>query len=187
MTPRQREVARELIDKRGGGPLRGPFPTWLRNAELCDRVQRLGAHVRFDSCLPYLLRELSLMVTARHWDAPYPWAAHYDRAVAAGIPAAALAAISRREEPLFDAPDATAMYRLCRDILDDHYVSDEVFAEALGLFGEEGIVEAVAGVGYYSTLCMTLNSFQVDLAPEWSPPFEDVRHFQRIPAEVSNG
>jgi 4-carboxymuconolactone decarboxylase len=186
LTSRQREVAEDLIRKRNGGPLRGPFRIWLRNAELCDRVQNFGAHVRFDSGLPPRLVELGLMVTARHWDAQYPWSAHYDRTIAGGIPVAAIEAIASGREPEFERDDDEVFYRMCRQLLTDHFLSDDVFEAAVRHFGEEGVVEAVASVGYYTTLCMTLNAFQVDLLPDWDPPFPDVRGFARVPVSPAH-
>ncbi|WP_223830236.1 hypothetical protein [Nocardiopsis quinghaiensis] len=85
MNERQKEVAERIAGRRGA--VRGPFRMWLHSAELCDRVESLGAFVRFESCLPLRLRELSLLLAARHLDAQYSWNAHIDKAVEVGIPA----------------------------------------------------------------------------------------------------
>jgi 4-carboxymuconolactone decarboxylase len=75
MTPRQREVADRIAGRRGA--VRGPFHVWLNSPELCDRVESLGAFLRFESSLPLRLRELSLLIAARHFDAQYSWNAHW--------------------------------------------------------------------------------------------------------------
>ena len=48
---------------RGGA--RGPFNVLLRSPELADTVQRVGAHLRFDSSLPARLNELAIIINAR--------------------------------------------------------------------------------------------------------------------------
>jgi 4-carboxymuconolactone decarboxylase len=143
-------------------------------------VEALGAFVRFESSLPLRLRELSLLLAARHWDAQYSWNAHVDKAVEAGIPAAAVAAIARREEPRFDDPADEAFYRFCRELLETHFVSEPAFARAREFFGDQGLVDAVGSLGNFSMLGMCLNAFQVDLQPDREPPFPDVRGYERV-------
>ncbi|MDX2935518.1 hypothetical protein [Streptomyces ipomoeae] len=49
---------------------------------------------RFDCSLPEHLRELTLLMAARNWDAQYSWKAHVHQAIEAGIPEAAVKAIA---------------------------------------------------------------------------------------------
>src|SRR5258708_23449406 len=99
LTPRQRELHARIAGKRG--QVRGPFLVWLHSPELCDRVEALGAYVRFDSSLELRLRELILLVAARHFDAEYSWNAHVVKAADAGIDAAALHRLATRRAPAF--------------------------------------------------------------------------------------
>jgi 4-carboxymuconolactone decarboxylase len=39
-------------------------------------------------------------------------------------------------------------------------------------FGEQGLVEMMATIGYYTTVSMTLNAFEVPVAEGVEPPFE---------------
>jgi 4-carboxymuconolactone decarboxylase len=179
MTERQREIAARIAGRRGA--VRGPFQVWLNSPELCEKVEALGAYARFESGLPLRLRELSLLMAARHWDAQYSWNAHVGKAVEAGIPAAAVRAIAERREPVFDREEDAAFHRFCAEILEDHFVSEATFRRAEKHFGAQGLVDAVGALGNFSMLAMCLNAFEVDLQPGLEAPFPDVRGFARVP------
>jgi len=181
MNERQQELSARITERRGG--VRGPFRVWLQSPELCERVESLGAFVRFESCLPKHLRELTLLMAARHWDAQYSWNAHVNTAIEAGIPEAAVEAIAERREPVF--PDAAdqAFYAFCHELLELHFVTDGTFAAAHKHFGSQGLVDAVGSLGNFSMLAMCLNAFQVDLQPGRKPPFPDIRGYARVAAD----
>ncbi|MEU8800649.1 hypothetical protein [Spirillospora sp. NPDC048819] len=180
MSERQREIAERIAGRRGA--VRGPYRVWLQSPELCERVEALGAFVRFESSLPLRLRELSLLMAARHWDAQYSWNAHVDKTVEAGIPAEAVQAIAERREPEFDRDEDAAFYRFCHELLEEHFVSEETFRAAHGHFGSQGLVDAVGSLGNFSMLGMCLNAFQVDLQADRTPPFPDIRGYGRVEA-----
>ena len=52
MTPEQKKVADAIQSGPRGAGLRGPFNALLRSPDLCDLVQRVGAHVRYSSAIP---------------------------------------------------------------------------------------------------------------------------------------
>ncbi|MEU4557664.1 carboxymuconolactone decarboxylase family protein [Actinoplanes sp. NPDC023936] len=178
MTPRQREVAERIAGRRGA--VRGPFRVWLNSPELCDRVESLGAFLRFESSLPLRLRELSLLIAARHFDAQYSWNAHWEKAVAEGIPAEAVRAIAERRTPVFDRAEDEVFHRFCTELLESHFVSPATFAEAEKLFGAQGLVDTVGSLGNFSMLAMCLNAFEVDLQADREPPFPDIRGYARV-------
>ncbi|GAA3208435.1 carboxymuconolactone decarboxylase family protein [Actinocorallia longicatena] len=181
MNDRQKEIASRIAGRRGA--VRGPFRVWLNSPELCEKVEALGAFARFESCLPLRLRELSLLIAARHMDAQYSWNAHVDKAIESGVPAEAVRAIAERREPSFEREEDEAFYRFCHEILTAHFVSDETFDRALGHFGAQGLVDAVGSLGNFTMLGMCLNAFQVDLQADRTPPFPDVRGHERISGE----
>src|SRR5271156_905882 len=139
LTERQRELAARIAGKRG--QVRGPFLVWLQSPELCDRVEALGAFVRYDCSLSEKLREFSILITARFWDAQHSWNAHIDKAVAAGMSLDSLDAIAEGRTPKFQAEDERIFYKFCMQVLEQHFVSDETFAEARKLFGNGGVVD----------------------------------------------
>ncbi|MFB7651006.1 MULTISPECIES: carboxymuconolactone decarboxylase family protein [unclassified Streptomyces] len=185
MDQRQQELAARIAGRRGA--VRGPFRVWLHSADMCERAESLGAFARFDCGLPRHLRELALLMAARNWDAQYSWNAHVRQAVEAGIPESAVEAIAQRREAAFDDPADTAFYRFCREVLEEHFVCDATFADALAHFGAKGLVDTIGALGNFTMLGMCLNTFQVDLQPDREPPFPDVRGYGRVAAPGTDG
>jgi 4-carboxymuconolactone decarboxylase len=186
MSPRQKELSERIAGRRG--QTRGPFLVWLHSPGLCDRVEALGAYVRFQSVLDLRLRELILLIAARHFDAQYSWNAHIDKAVDAGVDRGALEQLAARQIPAFTARDEQVVHAFCTEMLEDHFVSDETFAEAYQLLGDAGVVDIIGALGNFSMLAMCLNAFEVDPQPDREPPFADVgagrKVASRLPADV---
>jgi 4-carboxymuconolactone decarboxylase len=178
LSPRQQEISDRITSRRGG--TRGPFLVWLRSPELCEKVEALGAYCRFESSLHPRLRELSLLIAARHWDAQYSWNAHVGKAADFGVPPDSLSALAEHREPHFTSKDEDVVYRFSSEILSDHFVSDDTFAEALAELGEQGVVDLIGSLGNFSMLAMLLNACQVDLQAV-EPPFPDVRGYAKVP------
>jgi len=177
LSPRQQEISDRITSRRGG--TRGPFLVWLRSPELCEKVEALGAYCRFESSLDPRLRELSLLIAARHWDAQYSWNAHVGKAADLGVSRDSLTALAEHREPHFTSKDEDIVYRFSSEILGDHFVSDATFAAALAELGEQGIVDLIGSLGNFSMLAMLLNACQVDLQAV-EPPFPDVRGYAKV-------
>jgi 4-carboxymuconolactone decarboxylase len=178
MDTRQRELAARIAGRRGA--VRGPFRVWLHSPDMCERAESLGAFARFDCGLPKHLRELSLLMAARNWDAQYSWNAHVHQAIEAGIPEAAVEAIAEKRDAVFDEAADQAFYDFCKEVLEEHFVSDGTFARALHHFGPRGLVDTIGALGNFTMLGMCLNAFQVDLQADREPPFPDIRGFPRV-------
>ncbi|MFD8276072.1 MULTISPECIES: carboxymuconolactone decarboxylase family protein [Streptomyces] len=178
MDQRQQEMAARIAGRRGA--VRGPFRVWLHSAEMCERAESLGAFARFDCSLPKHLRELTLLMAARNWDAQYSWNAHVYQAIEAGIPESAVKAIAEKREAVFEDEADQAFYQFCREILEEHFVTDETFAAAQQHFGNKGLVDTIGALGNFTMLGMCLNTFQVDLQADKEPPFPDIRGYGRV-------
>jgi 4-carboxymuconolactone decarboxylase len=178
MTSRQREVHDRIAGKRGH--LGAPYRVWIHSPELCDRAEAMSSYVRWECSLPNKLRELSILITARFWDAQYSWNAHVDQTIAAGIDPEAVAAIAEKRKPLFEAEDERVFYQFSMEMLENHFVSDETFEHARILFGDRGIVDIIACIGNFSMLAMCLNTAQADLQPDRKPPFPDIGSYARV-------
>ena len=178
LTDRQRE----LYDRIGGkrGQVRGPFLIWIRSPELCDKVEALGAFLRFDTVLPERIRELAILVAARFWDAQYSWAAHSEKAVKVGVSAQAVEQLALNQVPEFTNADERAFYEFASELLTTHFVSDEKYNAAYEAFGEQGMVDIIGALGNFSMLAMCLNTFQVPLRAEQKAPFSDIQNFAKV-------
>ena len=87
-----------------------------------------------------------------------------------------------RSEP-FASRDEQVLYQFSTEILREHFVTDEIFAQALAEFGERGLVDIIGSLGNFSMLAMLLNTFQVDLQAV-EPPFPDVRGYAKTAASL---
>jgi 4-carboxymuconolactone decarboxylase len=178
LTAEQARLEAGLTARRGG--IHGPFGALLRSPRPGGLVEELSAYCARESRLPERLRELTLLVVARRFDAQHSWNAHVDKAVAAGVERAALERLARGEEPRFVRPDEELLHRFASQALLEHFVDDTTYAAALEEFGEPALVDLVISLGTFTTLALVLNTFQVDLQPDREPPFPDVRGFRRF-------
>ncbi len=167
MTVEQRRVAAAIVE--GRKTLRGPFHMLLRNPELGDRVQKVGRYLRFENALPNAVKEIVILVTARHWNAQFEWAVHRGFALDAGVPAPVCDAIARGRRPTDLTPEQQAAYDFASELLATKSVSDAVFAQAKRLFGEAGVVELTVCVGYYGLIGLVLNVDRTPLPPGAEP------------------
>jgi 4-carboxymuconolactone decarboxylase len=151
----------------------GPLPIWLHSPDFAARAQSVGEFCRFMSSLDSRLTELAIITMAAHWRAQFEWYFHAPLAEAAGISAAAVAAIRTGEEPRFERADEAAVYRFSSELLESRAVSDGIYQQAIEALGEIGVVDLVAVLGYYSLVSMTLVAFRVDLPAGAEPPFPD--------------
>jgi 4-carboxymuconolactone decarboxylase len=162
MSDAQRRVADEASSgKRGRIP--GPLRVWLHSPELGARAQRLGEFVRYDTILGPRLSELAILVTARFWTSHYEWFAHKREALKAGLDPAIIEAIATRKAPVFDDAKSQAVYDCAVALHETHVVPDGIYATATRALGDQGVVELVGLLGYYTLVAMTLNAFEFDL------------------------
>jgi 4-carboxymuconolactone decarboxylase len=164
MTPEQRTMIEHVVtgERASTG---GPFNVLLRSPQMGDAAQQLGAQVRFHSSLPNRLKEMAILIVARHWTSHYEWYAHKRLALEAGLPPAMVEAIRSRQTPAGMAPQQKALYDFERELLDTHQVSDPTFRAAVAAFGERGVVDLIGLMGYYHLVSMALNVDRYPLPP----------------------
>jgi 4-carboxymuconolactone decarboxylase len=172
MSPVQKRVHDQIIAG-ARGRFGGPFQLLIRAPEICEHASKLGEHLRWGTSLPDRLSELAIIATARFWRAQYEWYAHAPLAAKAGVPEAAIEAIRTGGTPLFTAKDEALVHRICSEIFRTQRLSDASFNEAITALGEQGLVEVIGIVGYYTLIANTLNVFQVGLPPGEALPFPE--------------
>jgi 4-carboxymuconolactone decarboxylase len=156
MSPPQKTMTMNLLTgpRRGMG---GPFNVLLRSPEMGDLAQKLGEYARFRPDVPAKLRELAIIVTARHWTAQYEWYAHRRAAEQAGLKEEIIKAIADRKRPTGMQPDEEAVYNFANELLETKNVSDATFKAVVDKFGEKGVVDIIGVMGYYQMVSMLLN------------------------------
>ena len=155
------------------GALVGPFNAMLLNPHVGDRVQRLGEALRFDISLPRNVIEVATLVVGSHWRAQFEWWAHERLAKQAGVSAEVIAAIKCGERPVFSNDDEAGAYDVASELYRTQRLTDASYAKAVQRFGESGVFELIALVGYYSLVSLLLNGFDVSLPAGQTPPFND--------------
>jgi 4-carboxymuconolactone decarboxylase len=156
LTPAQRSA----VDRITAGPrgaLLGPFAVLLRTPELMDRVQDVGAYLRYQKALEPSHFELVVLMVARHLDQAFEWAHHHPLALEAGLDPDVVRAVGEGRRPDTSDPAVQALWRVVDEVQRTGGVHDRTFAEAVGLLGEACLVEAVVAVGYYTTLALVMN------------------------------
>ncbi len=164
----QRRVADEVASG-PRGQIRGPVLLWLHSPELASRCQRVGEFLRWDTVFDARLSELAILATARHCDGHYVWFNHVGLAIEAGLAESVVEAIKFRRTPAFEHDDERTVYEFATELLANHDVSEETVARARTLFGERGVIELTALVGYYQMGIYTLSVARVPLVDgSWS-------------------
>lgn len=157
LSPDQQRAADEISAGPRGGVI-GPFIPLLRSPELMRRLQAVGAHLRFETDLPAELREFVVLLVARHWDQGFEWAHHHPLALAAGIDPATTEAIAAGRRPDALTGELAAAYDVVDELHRTRTVTDDTYARANEVLGEQSLVEVVTIAGYYGLLAMLLNT-----------------------------
>ena len=157
MTAEQQRVADAIT-----GGLRGEIPGPL-NMWLADRAQALGEYARYKTKLPPALTEIAILTVARYWGSEFEWYAHKKIGLAAGVSPAIIESIRKHEAPDWQSPDQGIVNSFTKMLLETRRVTDTVYDEAVTTLGQDGVVDLVGIVGYYSLISMTINVFDVPL------------------------
>lgn len=166
----QRAAAEALI----AGPrkgVKGPFIPLLRSPKLLDGLARTGETLRFGSVLPQRVNEFVTLIVARHTANQFEWAIHHPLALAAGTARETLDDLAVGRWPCAMSAEESAAWDFTREVLDHHGVCDATYADAVGRWGEQGVVELTALIGYFVCVCWVMNVARTPApsAPEGGP------------------
>ncbi len=162
-----------LYDKIVGGSrgrVAGPLEAMVLCPAAGDPLQELGGRLRFAGVLPGKLRELAILVAARFWSAQFEWHAHARIAREQGLDDAVIAAIAEGATPALATPAENAVYGFCRELHETHAIGADTYAKAVETLGQEAVIELTVLSGYYTTISMILNVFEVPLPDGVAPP-----------------
>jgi 4-carboxymuconolactone decarboxylase len=169
MTPDQKRVAQGIASGPRGSWQRGPFKALLRSPEIADRVQKVGEFVRFKSSIEPRLNELAIILCARKWTAQYEWYAHRELAMKAGLKPEIADAIAEGKRPANMQADEAIVYDFAHQLLHTGQVSDAAFDAVKEKFGEQGVIDLIGAVGYYTIVSFVLNVDRVPLPADATP------------------
>ena len=145
---------------------------WWCQPDEAAAAQRLGEQARHQACLPPLLSEIEILAVARHWCSEFEWHAHKQIALDAGVSSAAIESIRTHQVPDWETPEQATVHEFSKSLLESQRVSDDLFERAIAALGQDGVVDLVGILGYYSLISMTINVFDVPLPAGAAPDLE---------------
>lgn len=152
------------------GP-RGPVTAWLYSPLMAEHVFPASTYLRFGTEKDQRLTELAILTTAREVRSQYEWTAHEPLAQRAGLEDEIIELVRRRADlgTAADVPglgdDERTIIRFGREVISEEKVSSKTYADAVGRFGQGGVMDLAGLIGYYSFVNVTLKAFDVQLAP----------------------
>jgi len=93
------------------------------------------------------------------------YSAHEPAALRYGAPQAVIDTIKFDREPKDLSPEETVIIKVGRQIMREHKLDSELYAEAVRLFGRKGFVELVTVMGDYVMVGMVLTAIDQHLPP----------------------
>lgn len=172
LNPQQREQYDRIARFRPPSPdgsIGGPFDPWVRSPELAQRAVSFGNFIWERTSLDRRIVEFAICVTARFWRSNVEWVAHARAALAHGVTQATLDDVMAEKLPTGAPADEQLAYEVCQSLHTAHALPDALYARAVAAFGEQGLVEIVATIGYYTMVAMTLNAFEVHARGDSQP------------------
>ena len=128
---------------------------------LGNRLQNVGAYIRYKTSLPLKLNEFAILITAREWNSQYEWYAHYPLAMKAGLDAKLADELALGKRPFGMKDDEAAVYDFCIELHRTRNVDDAAFNRALACSASRVWSISIGVSGYYTAVSMTLNVARV--------------------------
>jgi 4-carboxymuconolactone decarboxylase len=150
--------AMQNVWKRAHG---GPFDQWYLSPDMGLRSNHLAAYCRWETKLEFDVLETAILTTAAHWAQPYQWTTHVKNGLAAGLSQDMINAIAAGEKPVFATVEQSIAHDVAREILETHKLSAQTYARATAAFGEAALVDLAAVIGWYASLAIQMNIFDV--------------------------
>jgi 4-carboxymuconolactone decarboxylase len=149
--------------------LQGPHGIWMHSPQLGEKLLGASQHLRFHTDLGRRLTELATLVVARELDNQFEWSAHEPAALRDGLEPQIIDIVKYRRDPLGLGEKETVIIRMGRELFRQKKVSSETYAEAVRLFGLQGVVNLSALMAHYTMIGMMLNTFDQQLHSGWEP------------------
>ena len=155
---------REAFDFTKGlrGLVPGPHKIWAANPTLLKRIAPIGAYYQTDSTLSKAEIEIATCVICGRWGAAYSTHEHEKIGTVLGhIDAAKVEALIAGLPTGFDDPREQIVYELSSTLAASRVVPQGLFRRAQQLLGDAGIVDVTVLMGWFSTVSLTLNAYDV--------------------------
>lgn len=144
------------------GRVGGPFGILMYSPGLAEMVCKTGAHVRLESSLTMVERELVILTLCREKDAGYEWSSHVGTARKAGMREEAIEAMRSGADVSKLEPDERDIITYTRQLLRNNRVDQALFDALKARHDTRWLVEITATAGQYSYISCINNAFGME-------------------------
>jgi 4-carboxymuconolactone decarboxylase len=162
----------EQVMKVSSVGLAGPYNPMMRSPVLGQRLFDLFHYLRWETSVPTKLNEFAILIIGRQWRSQVEWYAHAPLAAKAGLSPEIIAELKANKRPSNMAEDEAVVYDFVTELTATQKVSDETFARAKKVFGDQQIVDLTAVAGNYVMVAMMLAMAEESVPPGKEPPFK---------------
>src|SRR5581483_10284846 len=141
----------------------------VRIPHVAEPANGLHNAYRLNGKLDRRILELLILMVARAHGAEFAWVVHEAIALKAGLEPAIVDALLDRRVPDFKQTDERLTYDLVTQLLQTKTLSKAAYKRGIDGFGLDLLLELVSAVGFYSMVCLVLNSFAVPAAEGQTP------------------
>ena len=174
LTPEQQEQYQRIArarEPREDGQFGGPFDPWLRSPEVARRAMSLGNFIWERTSVGRRIVELAIIVTGRHWRSNVEWVAHERMAREQGISDEVIQAVFEQRLPETAPADELLTIRVCRALHETRDLPLDLYQQAIDTWGEQGLMDIIMTIGFYTFVSMTLNAFNIPTGEGDPTPF----------------
>ena len=171
LTDQQKPLGEQIMKVSSVG-LGGPYNPLLRSPVLGQRMFDLLHYLRWETSVPLKLNEFAILIIGRQWRSQVEWFAHAPLAIKAGLSPDIVAELKAGKRPSTMPPEEAAVYDFVTELTTNHAVSDETFARAKKLLGEQQVVDLTTVAGTYISIAMLLAMSEESVPPGKELPFK---------------
>jgi 4-carboxymuconolactone decarboxylase len=171
LNEQQRPLGEEIMKISRVG-LGGPYNPMLRSPVFAKKMFDLLYYLRWQTSVPLKLNEFAILIVGRQWRSQVEWFAHAPLAVKAGLSPEIVADLKKNQRPENMPPEEAIVYDFITELTTRHAVSDETFARARQLLGEQQVVDLTAVAGTYITIAMMLAMAEQSIPAGEELPFK---------------
>jgi 4-carboxymuconolactone decarboxylase len=166
MTQEQRELVKPLVRD---GSVPNLYATVVNHPKLYGPRRLFGSYLQRDSLLPPKTRELLIMRNGWNIRAEYEWAHHVEAAKAAGFTDAEIQRIAKGPAASGWSEEHAALLSAADELRREAIISNATWTTLQKYYDSKQLVEIIYTVGGYTMTGLAINSFGIQVEPEYQP------------------
>ena len=137
----------------------GPPGMWMYDPVVAEHLFPIRNYIRTKIPLGQRFVELAILVTSRELDSQFEWTAHESIGRAAGLTEEVIEVVKYRQDPSKLGDKEALIIRFGRELIGERKVRSDTFAQALKVFGKQGVMDLTATMGLYQFINTTTVAF----------------------------